>query len=124
MANKSRARSSTTTSRYKQEYPPPEECIATFIVSPTSLRRTSSESKLAVLHKKGIVGTLDRSREHEDEYKARTPEIMGSQVWDNAGTSQQNASDRNTATATVPAAAANISSEKSYLNVMSVNNII
>lgn len=70
--------SSSTCSRYKQEYPPTEEFMTSFVTSP--VRRASSETRLSVLHQKGVVERLEKTR---DKLKSTEDNNSGggSQVW-------------------------------------------
>ena len=73
--------------------------------SPTSLRRASSETKLAMLHEKGVTRNLEKKEKKALE-TSKSPQL-GSQVWEEAEASTK-AETGHTAAA---------SSEKCYLNV-------
>lgn len=93
VSGKTRGRSGTTSSRYKQDYP----CEATFIASP--IRRASSETKFAVLQKRDAVETLRRKSEINGHQKELTEE--GSQILHTeAAQQQQQQQQQNTAITT------------------------
>lgn len=55
---------SSTSSRYQQEYPPSDLCLTSFVASP--VRRASSETRLEVLHHKEVVDRLERGMAARD----------------------------------------------------------
>lgn len=51
---------SYATSRYHQEYPPYDDDTIESSFSPSSMRRASSETRLAVLQEKDVIANLER----------------------------------------------------------------
>ncbi len=119
-----RQRSGTYTgyasSRYHQEYPPPQSelSIDSSLVSP--LRRASSDTRLAVLQQRDVVARLERSMSKQDTQPEEQPPSrgmkrdIGSQEFIRE-TAAQNAAAA--ASSTTTTTTTGTQSDSSYLNV-------